>query len=224
MSPSPKRSDVLLLDLDGTLLDTAPDLTAALNRLMLDEGRPALDVYTVRQHVPNGAAALVRLAFGSLPPAESERFRQRLLDLYADNLSVETKPFEGFDELLGRVEGASMPWGVVTNKVGLLTVKLLTAQGLSTRASCIVSGDTVPEQKPHPRPLLHAAALIGRPPSECLYVGDSERDIQAGRAAGMNTVVARFGYIATDDEPERWNADGIVDHPLELIPWLNLPR
>jgi N-acetyl-D-muramate 6-phosphate phosphatase len=224
MGVSLKRSNALLLDLDGTLLDTAPDLTAALNHLLLDEGRLALDVHTVRQHVPHGAAALVRLAFGALPPAESERFRQRLLDLYADNVSVETKPFDGFEELLDTVEGASMPWGVVTNKVGFLTVKLLTAQGLCTRAGCIVAGDTVPEQKPHPRPLLHAAALIGRLPSECLYVGDSERDIRAGRAAGMSTVVARYGYIATGDEPEHWNADGIVDHPLELIPWLNLPR
>jgi 2-phosphoglycolate phosphatase len=159
-----------------------------------------------------------------LPADRSAQLCRRLLELYAAALSVETRPFDGFEELLRNVEAASIPWGVVTNKLGYLTTKLLAAQGLSERARCVVAGDTVPEQKPHPAPLLHAAAQLRMPPADCLYVGDSERDIQAGRAAGMTTLAARYGYIAADDDPSRWNADGIIDHPLELRRWLDLPR
>jgi N-acetyl-D-muramate 6-phosphate phosphatase len=152
------------------------------------------------------------------------RLRSRLVELYDSAINVETRLFPGFEELLREVEQAAIPWGVVTNKLAFLTEKLLAAQGLRGRARCVVAGDTVPEQKPHPAPLLHAAKLLQVAPGDCLYVGDSERDIQAGRAAGMATVAALYGYISEDDDPRRWNADGTIAHPSELRPWLDLPR
>lgn len=216
------RSKSLLLDLDGTLLDTAPDITAALNRLLIEAGKEPLDIRVVRQCVPNGVAALVRLAFGKKSGEEMERLSSQFLELYEQNISVETKLFDGFEDLLLRVEQESIPWGVVTNKAGVLTAKLLAAQRLASRASCVVSGDTVSRRKPDPQPLLHAAALIDRSPADCVYVGDSERDIQAGRAAGMTTLVARYGYIPDGVEPNHWHADGSINSPRELLAWLQL--
>jgi phosphoglycolate phosphatase len=125
-------------------------------------------------------------------------------------------------EVLDVLEQRQLPWGVVTNKPGWLTDPLLATLGLSARAGCVVSGDTVAERKPHPLPLLHAAALLRVDPQYCVYVGDAERDIQAGRAAGMRTIVAAYGYIGDDDEPGQWNATGTIDHPRELLEWLAL--
>lgn len=213
----------LLLDLDGTLLDTAPDMSAALNQMLREAGREELAAETVRHHVGHGAAALIRLGFGTPPPDEFTRLSRKFLEIYSGNVSVHTRLFDGFDGLLRALETAGIPWGVVTNKPGYLTAKLLAAQALDVRASCVVAGDTVGQQKPHPLPLLHAASLISRAPADCLYVGDAERDIQAGRAAGMRTVVARFGYLGPTDDPQCWGSDGIIDHPRELSSWLALP-
>jgi len=223
MGTSPReRAQALLLDLDGTLLDTAPDMAAALNRLLTETGRPTLAMDTIRPYVSHGAAALVRLGTAEQHPEEFERLRRRFLDIYAEALSVDTRPFAGFETLLAAVDAAHMPWGIVTNKPGYLTEALLTAQALTSRAACVVCGDTLARRKPHPEPLLHAAQLIDRAPEACLYVGDSERDIRAGRAAGMRTVVARFGYLGEADRPETWQADGMIDHPGELTEWLAL--
>jgi 2-phosphoglycolate phosphatase len=214
-------ASAMLFDLDGTLLDTAPDMGGALNRLLDEEGHAPLPATAIRPVVSHGAARLVKLGFPSVDGDEFERLRLRFLDLYARHLAVETTPFPGLLDLLDELERRSVRWGVVTNKPGWLTDPLLAGLGLSQRAGCVVSGDTVAERKPHPLPLLHAAHLIRVAPQACVYVGDAERDIQAGRAAGMRTVVAAYGYIGADDSPANWNATGIVDHPQQLLSWVD---
>jgi phosphoglycolate phosphatase len=217
---SARHCDALLLDLDGTLLDTAPDMGGALNLLRAEHGLEPLWENMIRPVVSHGAMRLVRLGFPDAEGDEFERLRRRFLEIYADNLAVGTRLFPDFDVVLERLETLGLPWGIVTNKPGWLTDPLLAALGLNGRAACAVSGDTVAEKKPHPLPLLHAAGLIGVPASRCIYVGDAERDIQAGRAAGMATVVAGYGYLSDDDHPEQWQAHGIVQTPAQLLEWV----
>jgi phosphoglycolate phosphatase len=214
------RGRALLLDLDGTLLDTAPDLAAALNQLRLEEGREALPFELIRPQVSHGGIALIRLGFAPDSEARLESLRRRLLAIYRENLARETTLFPGFAHVLDALEAARVPWGVVTNKPGWLTDPLMQALGLAARAACIVSGDTLPERKPHPAPLLHAAARMGVAPGDCVYAGDAERDIIAGRAAGMSTIAVRFGYLAPGEDPAAWAPDGIVDLPTDLLDWI----
>ncbi len=221
--PTACRCDALLLDLDGTLLDTAPDMGGALNLLRAEHGLEPLETNVIRPVVSHGAMRLVALGFPDVNGEEFERLRRRFLEIYAENLAVGTRLFAGFDVVLERLEAMDLPWGIVTNKPGWLTDPLLAALGLNGRAACAVSGDTVAEKKPHPLPLLHAAGVIGVPAGRCIYVGDAERDIQAGRAAGMATVVAAYGYLSDDDHPERWQAHGIVQTPVELLDWVQGP-
>lgn len=218
-----QRCDALLLDLDGTLLDTAPDMGGALNLLRAERGLEPLQENVIRPVVSHGAMRLVALGFPHAEGDEFERLRRRFLEIYAENLAVGTRMFPGIEVVLERLEVLGVPWGIVTNKPGWLTDPLLDALGLAGRAACAVSGDTVAEKKPHPLPLLHAAGLIRVPASHCVYVGDAERDIQAGRAAGMATVVAAYGYISADDNPERWQAHGIIHAPGELLEWVDDP-
>ena len=216
------RAAAVLFDLDGTLLDTAPDMVGALNRLRIEEGLDALPCAGVREHVSHGAMRLVTLAFPQARGEEFERLRLRFLELYAAHLAEGTCLFPGLDEVLARLEDERVPWGVVTNKPAWLTDPLMERLALARRACCIVSGDTVAERKPHPLPLLHAAQLSGVAPGHCVYVGDAERDIVAGRAAGMQTVVAAYGYLGADDQPSQWQAHGIIQHPAELLDWVTL--
>jgi phosphoglycolate phosphatase len=206
----------VLFDLDGTLLDTAPDMCAALNQLRVEEGLPALPYAQLRFHVSHGAARLVSVGFGCSEGPRFESLRRRFLDLYSQDLHGRTRLFDGLEEVLLGIEGRGIPWGVVTNKPGWLTEPLLEATGLRSRAGCVVSGDTLAERKPSPLPLLHAAGLLRVEPAACAYVGDAQRDIDAGRAAGMRTLVATFGYISADEDPVSWMADGLVGHPREL--------
>lgn len=211
----------VLFDLDGTLADTAPDLAAALNRLLIEQERPPLAYEVIRPHVSHGAQALVQLGFPQTVGApEFEPLRLRLIDHYRAAIANETRLFDGMAALLDSIEGRGMNWGVVTNKPGFLTEPLLAALGLSRRAATIVSGDTLAERKPHPAPLLLASREAGSEPVECLYVGDAERDIEAGRRAGMRTLIALFGYIGEEDRPETWQADGMVDHPTAILDYL----
>ena len=218
---APHRFDALLLDLDGTLLDTAPDMGGALNRLREERGLEALPDELIRPVVSHGAMRLVSLGFPEVTGEDFEHLRRRFLEIYAAHLAVGTRLFPGFDHVLARLEARGLPWGVVTNKPGWLTDPLLDALGLAQRAACTVSGDTVAERKPHPLPLLHAAGLLRVAPERCVYVGDAERDIQAGRAAGMTTVVAAYGYLSTEDDPQRWQPHGIVWTPAELLDWID---
>lgn len=210
----------LLLDLDGTLLDTAPDMGGALNRLRLENGLDPLPPDRIRPVVSHGAMRLVSLGFPDAQGAEFERLRLRFLDLYAGNIAGQTRMFPGLEPVLEALEQRDLPWGIVTNKPGWLTHPLLEALGLGRRAACVVSGDTVAERKPHPLPLLHAARLLGVSPAQCLYAGDAERDIQAGRAAGMTTLAAAYGYLSADDDPLGWGPTAVIDEPGQLLEWL----
>ena len=219
------RARAALFDLDGTLLDTARDMAAALNVLLAEEGRAALELAAVRPYVSNGAIALVRTGFPELVvgSADFERLRERFLAHYRSALCVHTRLFPGFDQVLATLEAHALPWGIITNKAAWLTEPLLASLGLSARAACVVSGATLPERKPHPRPLLHAAERIAVAPADCVYVGDALRDVQAARAAGMVPLGARFGYLNAADNPASWPVAGWLDDPHELLPWLALP-
>ncbi len=212
----------LLLDLDGTLADTAPDLAAALNRLLAEEGRPPLPLRRVRPAVSHGTGALLRLAFGAGAEAEAD-LRARLLAHYRRGIARATRLFAGMAELLAAVETRSLPWGIVTNKPAALAVPLVAALGLAGRAGCLVAGDTLAVAKPHPGPLLHAAARLGVPPGRCLYLGDARQDVEAARRAGMIPLVALYGYLGPDDDPRGWGAAGLVRRPAEVLAWLGLP-
>ncbi|MCM2313382.1 MAG: phosphoglycolate phosphatase [Steroidobacteraceae bacterium] len=214
-------SSALLLDLDGTLLDTAPDMGGALNRLRAEHGLEPLPADVIRPVVSHGAMQLVALGFPAATGDAFESLRLRFLELYAANLAIGTRLFPGFATVLDHLESRGVPWGIVTNKLGWLTDPLLAALGLDRRAACAVSGDTLTERKPHPLPLLHAAHLVGVQPERCVYVGDAERDIQAGRAAGMTTVVAAYGYLSVSDDPHAWQPHGVVNSPGELLQWLD---
>ncbi len=214
----------VLFDLDGTLLDTALDMTEALNALRAQEGLGALSNETVRCQVSHGGHALVRLGFGILPPEQHETMRMRLLEIYRRQLARHTQLFEGGGEMLTEIERRGLSWGIVTNKPGWLTEPLLVEVNLHKRARAVVSGDTLAERKPHPLPLLHAAAAMGVEPAHCVYVGDAERDMQAAQAAGMYALVAGFGYLGDDDRADTWYSHGWLHTPLDLISWLDKPR
>jgi phosphoglycolate phosphatase len=221
MVESRHKLETVLFDLDGTLADTAPDMTAALNRLLLEQGREPLDSALVRNHVSRGAAALVQLAFGNgLPNADFEWLRERFLQLYATDLCSESRLFPGMAHVLAHIENIGLRWGVVTNKPAWLTDRLIQAFGLTSRAACIVSGDTTDQRKPHPKPLLHACLCCGNTAQQCVYIGDDPRDIQAGEAAGMTTLVALYGYIDDEQDPHAWGADGVLKDVAELPAWL----
>ena len=212
----------VLFDLDGTLADTAPDLALALNTLLEEEGRPPLPYESIRQEASYGGIALIKLGFKLEPESpEFEPLRQRFLDLYKDKLCEHTTLFEGMDKVIEAIDAAGMNWGIVTNKPSWLTDPLIKLMRLDSKAAAIVSGDTTNNSKPHPEPLLHACEAAGSRPGQCLYVGDAERDIVAGQCAGMKTLVALFGYIRDDDQPENWGADGLVKTPTEILSWLD---
>jgi phosphoglycolate phosphatase len=217
------RIEAVLFDLDGTLIDTAPDMIAALNGLRAEEGLEPLPYEVARTQVSHGSSGLVSLAFPAASSSAFETLRSRFLALYNDRLATETRLFDGCEAVLDALETAGQPWGIVTNKPGYLTTPLLAALDLTRRAGCVVSGDTLPQRKPHPAPLLHAAGLLGVEPALCLYVGDAERDIQSARAAGMPVLVARYGYLGPNDDPEAWAPDGQIQTPSDLFDWLGLP-
>jgi N-acetyl-D-muramate 6-phosphate phosphatase len=211
----------VLFDLDGTLIDTAPDMIAALNRLLAENGREPLPYDLARTQVSHGSSGLVRLGFPELTDAARfEVLRQRYLDIYFDAVVRDTCLFAGFDAVLATIEARGAPWGIVTNKPEFLTRPLLQALSLDGRAGCVVAGDTLPQRKPHPAPLLHAAAALGLPPAACVYVGDAERDVQAARAAGMPVLLASYGYLGPDDDTAAWAADASLAAPSELLGWL----
>jgi len=212
----------ILFDLDGTLLDTAPDLADALNTVLLENQRSPLPLEDIRPVVSHGGIALIELGFNldSSDPAFGP-LRQRLLEVYRDNVSRRTQPFPGIADLLDNLEQRGLNWGIVTNKPGWLTEPLLKDLDLFDRAACVVSGDTLDERKPHPAPMLHACELANSRPEQCVYIGDAQRDIEAGNNAGMQTLVALFGYLQEADQPRTWNANSMIEHPQDLLAWLD---
>lgn len=218
---TPLPIDTVLFDLDGTLIDTAPDMAAALDLLCDEEGRPALPYEEVRPIVSNGSIALVKLAFGdAIEPESLERLKNRYLEIYQDNLAIHSRLFDEMNTLLHELEKRQLKWGVVTNKPGWLTEPLMAALDLDHRASCIVSSDSTKNRKPHPEPMFYACKLAQTEPQHCIYVGDARRDIEAGHNAGMKTVVAEYGYIDTSEDTSHWQADHHIDRPSQLLQYL----
>jgi N-acetyl-D-muramate 6-phosphate phosphatase len=219
--PAPRpRLHAVLFDLDGTVLDTAPDMTGALNRLRGEQGLSALPPASLRAFVSHGSARLVREGFPGISDTEFAPLQRRFLEIYFEHLHAGTTLFPNMHETLNELQTRGVPVGIVTNKPGWLTTPLLARLGMEQRFACVVSGDTLPQRKPHPAPLLHAAALAKAQAPLCVYVGDAERDIQAARAAGMTSLIARYGYIGAHDDPQTWQADGELSDPSELLPWL----
>ncbi len=216
-----RQPEAVFFDLDGTLADTAPDFVRCLNLQRQLHDLPPLPAEQIRAVVSNGARALVQLGFDLAP--EAPDFQERhseLLDLYRDNLAVETRLFPGMVDVLAWLEARTIPWGVVTNKPRSFTLPLMEGLGLLERCGSVVCPDDVSQRKPHPESLFMACKEVGAPAAGSVYVGDHLRDIEAGRAAGMRTVAARYGYIADPEEIPSWQADHIIDHAGELIRWL----
>ncbi len=213
----------VLFDLDGALLDTAPDLVLALNNLLKDHDRPSIDFNKLRNLASQGSVALTRYGFAEVSNNEQfEQLRQEFLQHYAESACVQSALFNGMESLLETIETQNIPWGIVTNKPGDLTEPLLEKLSLASRPACIISGDTLPVRKPHPDPLLLASKTIQLSPHHTIYIGDDPRDIYAGNAAGMYTCVARYGYIDPDIDTDQWGADFTINNPLELLKHIQL--
>ncbi|MEM7027825.1 MAG: HAD-IIIA family hydrolase [Pseudomonadota bacterium] len=208
----------ILFDLDGTLVDTAPDLANSLNAVRQDNGLQDLPFSTIRPTVSLGGNAMIKLAFGL--EEEDKGFaevRQAFLQHYHDNIVNESNLFSDMEKVLQHINERKLQWGIVTNKNEWLTTPLVNEMGLAKRAACIVSGDTTEHRKPHPAPLLYACKQMHVQPEDVIYIGDAERDIEAGRRAGTKTLAALYGYIETDNDPASWQADGYVNSPIEII-------
>ena len=214
--------DTILFDLDGTLVDTAPDLGHALNIQLKRHGKPTLSDAAIRPYASHGSRGLLGLGFGiSNADTNFIKMRDEYLSIYDSVLTRSPVLLPGIAELLQAIEDKGLKWGIVTNKPRRFTQALIKSMGLDKRAACIVSGDDAPLPKPSPATLLLACERIGVKPSNCVYVGDAERDIQAGKAAGMQTVVALFGYIGVSDKPTDWGAEVMIKTPFELLKALN---
>lgn len=203
------------------MLDTAPDMVGALNTLRREQGCATLPYEDVRPAVSHGAARLVKTGFPDAMPAQAAALQQRFLEIYRGALSRDTRLFPGMERVLDALADRRLKSGIVTNKPAWLTEPLLDEMGLRARFDCVVSGDTVAERKPHPMPLLHAAALAGVAPGECVYVGDAERDVQAAVAAGMRALIADYGYLGADEDSTAWGGDGHLHKALDLLNWLD---
>ena len=209
----------VLFDFDGTLADTAPDLGAALNRMLTCRDRAPLPVEKVRPFASSGARGLLFAGFGIGPQdPDFEAMREEFLANYSAAICVHTRLFPGIEALLASLESRPLAWGIVTNKAIGLTTPLVARLGLTDRASCVVGGDSTPHLKPHPASLLHAAQRMNLRPADCCYLGDDLRDIQAAKAAGMFSVAVEYGYCGTENGgPRGWNAEAVIAQPLELL-------
>jgi N-acetyl-D-muramate 6-phosphate phosphatase len=218
------RTRLVLFDLDGTLVDTAQDLAAAVNRCRRRRGLPPTPLEELRPWTSHGARGMIQCAFGIGPEDEGyEELRTEFLDNYAQALCVHSRLYPGVEQALAAIEASNQRWGVVTNKAARFTEPLMRALGLERRAACVVSGDTVARPKPDPAPILYALSRCSVQPPECVYIGDDPRDVQAGRAAGVRTVAAAYGYLGGADDVAAWGADLVIHRPLDLLPWI-LPQ
>lgn len=209
---------MILFDLDGTLVDTATDLGLALNIQRQRHGLADLPQEVIRPVASHGSKGLLALGFGLAPEhAQFAAMRDEYLELYAQVFTSSPVLFDGIIELLAAIEDRGLSWGIVTNKPRRFSEPLLEATHLDKRSKCLVCGDDAPRAKPYPDTLLMASEQAGVNPEDCMYIGDAERDVQAGIAAGMRTVVALYGYIAETDKPAEWGADFLIKHPAEVV-------
>ena len=208
----------VLFDLDGTLIDSAPDLGAAADQMRIARGMPSLPLASYRHMAGAGARGMLEIAFGvGVDDPNFEVLREEFFSNYAACMTQRTVAFEGVQELIAQLEQRQLPWGVVTNKSARFTDPLTRAMPLFASAGTVVSGDTTPHAKPHPAPLLEAARQLGVDANQCVYVGDDERDIVAGLAAGMKTVAATYGYLGKKTEIQGWGAHAAINSPLALL-------
>jgi N-acetyl-D-muramate 6-phosphate phosphatase len=207
----------VLFDLDGTLLDSAPDLAAAANAMLVHRGQAKKPVALYRDQCGYGVRSLLSIAFGKLPnEANYEAMCEEFLSYYAKEMIKSPKLFTGIKEILASLERAAIPWGIVTNKNQRLTNPLVAQIAEFTHAKVVISGDTTAHAKPHPEPLYEAARCLSIAPEQCIYVGDGERDIQAGKAANMHTIAVTYGYISHPNDAQTWQADRIAHTQNEL--------
>ncbi len=214
----------VLFDLDGTLIDSAPDLGAAADGMRVRRGMASLPLSRYRSRAGSGARGMLHVALGVTPEhADYEALKEEFFITYAECLLQQTKPFAEVAELIAQLGQRGLPWGVVTNKSQRFTGPITQAMPLFSSASAVVCGDTTPHAKPHPAPLLEAARRMSVAPAQCIYVGDDERDIVAGRAAGMFTVAARYGYLGDGADVSTWDAHAEVSSPIALLNLLEVP-
>lgn len=216
------RIDAVLFDLDGTLIDSAPDLAGACNDMRVERGLPPLPYAQMRAMVGSGARGMVGVGFGIAPADEGYSvLRDEFLRRYELRMKDETRVFAAVPDLLAQLAGRGLPWGIVTNKAARFALPLVEWLGLAGSAAVVVCGDTTAHAKPHPEPLFEAARRVGMEPARCVYVGDDLRDVEAGRAAGMGTLVASWGYLGAGGPVTSWGADGIVATPAEVLAWID---
>ena len=214
----------VLFDLDGTLVDSAPDLAGAANAMRMDRGRAPLPLQSYRPLTGAGARGMLRVAFDVGPSDDGfELLKHEFFDKYQRCLTQSTRAFDGVEEMIAGLLRVGLPWGVVTNKSERFSLPLTQGMDLFNSSATLISGDTTPHAKPHPEPLLEAARRLNLPPSNCVYVGDDLRDIQAGQAAGMHTVAALYGYLGLGADVSTWGADATISSPAGLLQLLELP-
>lgn len=215
------KLDCVLFDLDGTLVDTAPDLIACLNKALIEHGYATVAADQVKPLISHGAMPMIKFAATDADETEYAKLLDYMLDCYQNNIAEYSCFFDGIDKVLATIEALGLKWGVVTNKRRRFTEPLMAAMNLSQRAACIVSGDTTANSKPHPEPMLFACRQADVDPSRCVYVGDAKHDIAAGRNVNMKTLAAVYGYLNDGDRPQDWGADGLIEHPEQLLKWIH---
>lgn len=215
------KPNAILFDLDGTLIDSAKDLINALNVLVTEHGKPPVDFEFARGAVSKGGRAILKRGFPDDTETAIDNLVPRFLEIYYSTTAIHTRLYPGIDSVLAEIEKSGLPWGIVTNKPGWLTRPLLDKLALTSRCAALVTGDCLPVRKPDPAPLLHACRLANIIPDQCIYIGDDLRDVQAGKAAGMGTLVAAWGYLDGED-PKKWDADLIATQPADLLTLISL--
>jgi len=214
------KLDCVLFDLDGTLVDTAPDLIASLNQALKAYHYPTVTNIDIKPCISLGALAMIKHAVPDISNEQQNELLNFMLDWYENNVAEYSQFFTGISETLTTIESSGLKWGVVTNKRERFTLPLMDALDLSKRAACVISGDTTANSKPHPEPMLAACKQADVSPDNCVYIGDAAHDIAAGRNANMKTLAAIYGYLNDDDQPENWGADALIEHPRQLRQWI----
>ncbi len=210
----------VLFDLDGTLVDTAPDLIACLNKSLKKHGFDEVSSSKIKPFISYGATEMIKQSIECEEQHTLDRILECMLTFYQNNIAEHSQFFSGMKETLNTIESLGLKWGIVTNKRERFTLPLVAALKLTDRAACIISGDTTENCKPHPEPMLTACTQINVKPEECVYIGDALHDINAGKNANMKTLAALYGYLKPDDEPNNWGADALIESPKHLTTWI----